>query len=150
MAVSMGSVDERLKQLDEIREKVKIYEAQMDEFLHELGWTREKLPKITKLKQENEFETESDAAGSSDSVNDRNISTRARLPTDDLESVVDLCSAIEQKRLTTTPFTDLNKLKRDLKRRRVKYRTTRTGPLTYTEELRQLIDLQMELINDNK
>lgn len=150
MAASMGSLDERLKQLDEIREKVKTYETQMDEFLHELGWTRDKLPKLTKVKQENELETEGDAAGTSGSVNDRNISTQARLPTDDLESVVDLCSAIEQKRLNTTPFTDLNKLKRDLKRRRVKYRTAKTGPLTYTEEIRELIDLQMELINDNK
>lgn len=150
MAVSMSSLEERLKQLDEIREKVKTYETQMDEFLHELGWTREKLPKLTKVKQENELETECDAAGSSGSVNDRNISTQARLATDDLESVVDLCSAIEQKRLTTTPFIDLNKLKRDLKRRRVKYRTAKTGPLTYTEEIRELIGLQMELINDNK
>lgn len=148
--ISMGSLEDRLKQLDEIREKVEFYETQMDGLLLELGWTRDKLPKLTKVKQESELETECGAAGSSGSVNDRNIATKQHSQTDDLEAVVDLCSTIEQKRLTATPFTDLNKLKRDLKRRRVKYRTTKTGPLTYTEELRELINLQMELIDDNK
>lgn len=149
LVVSMDSTEQRLKQLEEIREQLKFYETQMDGFLQELGWTRDKLPKLTKVKQESEHEPECSAAGSSRSVNDREIATKQCVRTDDLEAVVDLCSAIEQKRLKSTPFTDLNKLKRDLKRRRMKYRTARTGPLTYTEELRQLIDLQMELINDN-
>lgn len=43
-------------------------------------------------------------------------------------------------------FTDINKLKRDLKRRRMKYRTTKAPPLTYSEELRELIQLQMEML----
>lgn len=148
--VSMDSIAQRLKQLDELREQVKIYETQMDGFLHELGWTRDKMPKLTKMKQENEHGAECSAAGPSESVNDREITMKHHVQTDDLEAVVDLCSAIEQKRSTTTPFTDLNKLKRDLKRRRMKYRTARSGPLTYTEELRQLIELQMELIDGNK
>lgn len=146
----MDSVEDRLKQLDELREQVKLYETQMDGFLHELGWTRNKLPKLRRVKQENELELECSAAGSSESVNDREIAVNHRVKRDDLEAVVDLCSAIEQKRSTTIPFTDLNKLKRDLKRRRMKYRTARSGPLTYTEEIRELIGLQMELLNDNK
>lgn len=44
-------------------------------------------------------------------------------------------------------FADINKLKRDLKRRRMKYRTTKALPLTYTEELKELIGLQMEMID---
>lgn len=148
--MDMDTIEDRLKQLDEIRERVKLYETQMDGFLHELGWTRDKLPKLTKVKQENQLESECDAAGLIQSANNRNIATKQHGQTDELEAVVDLCSAIDQRRLTATPFTDLNKLKRDLKRRRVKYRTTKTAPLTYTEELRELINLQMELIDDNK
>lgn len=146
----MDTIEDRLKQLDEIRESVKFYETQMDGFLHELGWTRDKLPKLTKVKQENELGSECDAAGSSQSMDNRNFTTKQHVQTDELEAVVDLCSAIDQKRLTTAPFTDLNKLKRDLKRRRIKYRTSKTAPLTHTEELRELINLQMELFDDNK
>lgn len=146
----MDSIEDRLKQLDELREQVKLYETQMDGLLRELGWTRDKLPKLKKVKQENELEPERSIAGSSEGANDQKIAAKHQTQTDDLEAVVDLCSAIEQKRSTTTPFTDLNKLKRDLKRRRMKYRTARSGPLTYTEEIRELIGLQMELINDNK
>lgn len=146
----MDTIEDRLKQLDEIREKVKFYETQMDGVLHELGWTRDKLTKLTKVKREKELESESIVAGCSHSVDDQNTGIKQHVQTDNLEAVVNLCSAIDQKRLTATPFTDLNKLKRDLKRRRVKYRTTKTGPLTYTEELRELINLQMELINDDK
>lgn len=146
----MGTVEERLKQLDELRERVEFYETQMDGFLHQLGWTRDKLPKYTKVKQENVLSSTEcdvrDVAGSSRSV-DR---LKPPVQTNDLKDVVDLCSAIDQRRLTATPFTDLNKLKRDLKRRRIKYRTTKSAPLTYTEELRELINLQMELVNDNK
>lgn len=146
----MDTTEDRLKQLDEIREIVKFHESQMDGFLHQLGWTKEKLPKQTKVKKENVIEFECDAAGSSQRMDDRNITIKQREQTEDLEAVVNLCSVINQKKSTATSFTDLNKLKRDLKRRRMKYRTTKTAPLTYTEELRELIDLQMELINDNK
>lgn len=41
-------------------------------------------------------------------------------------------------------FDQITKLRRDLKRRRMKYRTTKTPPLSYTEEIRGLIGLQME------
>lgn len=136
----MSTVEERLKQLDEMREKVRFYETQMDEFLQQLGWTKDKLPKFNQVKQE------SNAAGSQQSAN----RLKQHVRSNDLEEVVNLCSEFDQKRLTSTPFTDLNKLKRDLKRRRVKYRTTKTAPLTYTEELRELINLQMELVSDKK
>lgn len=41
-------------------------------------------------------------------------------------------------------FDQITKLRRDLKRRRMKYRTTKAPPLSYTEEIRGLIGLQME------
>lgn len=41
-------------------------------------------------------------------------------------------------------FDQITKLRRDLKRRRMKYRNTKTPPLSYTEEIRGLIGLQME------
>ncbi|KAJ6634585.1 hypothetical protein Bhyg_07390 [Pseudolycoriella hygida] len=43
---------------------------------------------------------------------------------------------------------DLTKYKRDIKRKRMKYRTTKAPPLTHTEELRGLIALQMESWED--
>lgn len=42
-------------------------------------------------------------------------------------------------------FAEITKYKRDIKRKRMKYRTTKAPPLTHTEELRSLISLQMEL-----
>lgn len=44
-----------------------------------------------------------------------------------------------------TTFAEItNKLKRDIKRRRMKYRVTKTPPQSYTEEIRALIGLQMD------
>lgn len=146
----MDCTEERIKQLNEIKEEVKIYESQLNEFLQELGWTREKLPKQPKVKKEQQkVETECEIASSSSSGNlHQNVmSTDAK--SIDLEAVVNLCSTIDRKRSATTDFVDLNKLKRDLKRRRVKYRTS-TAPLTYTEELRELINLQMDLVKGNE
>lgn len=45
-------------------------------------------------------------------------------------------------------FDEITKYKRDIKRKRMKYRTTKAPPLTHTEELRSLISLQMELWED--
>lgn len=45
-------------------------------------------------------------------------------------------------------FAEITKYKRDIKRKRMKHRTTKAPPLTHTEELRSLISLQMELWED--
>lgn len=45
-------------------------------------------------------------------------------------------------------FAEITKYKRDIKRKRMKHRTTKAPPLTHTEELRGLISLQMELWED--
>lgn len=144
----MDSTEERLKQLNEIEEKVKICKTQLNEFLQELGWSREKLPKQPAVKEEL-IKTECDVAGSTSSGDSHRNVMNQSVKSIDLETVVNLCSTIDQKRLATSNFIDLNKLKRDLKRRRVKYRTS-SAPLTYTEELRELINLQMDLVQENK
>lgn len=45
-------------------------------------------------------------------------------------------------------FAEITKYQRDVKRKRMKYRTTKAPPLTHTEEIRSLISLQMELWED--
>lgn len=47
-------------------------------------------------------------------------------------------------RAKTMSLSEMTKLNRDLKRRRMRHRTTKAPPLSHTEELRALIELQME------
>lgn len=146
----MTNSEERLKQLHEIRARVRRYEEFFNEFLAEIGWTKEKTiegsPKeVTEAEQ-------CDEKGSTlaDVRCEKDIQPSTSAPATDFEEIVNFCSTIDQKRASTTNLPDWNKLRRDLKRRRVKYRTTKSAPLTYTEELRELINLQMDLIKDNK
>ncbi|KAG4066243.1 hypothetical protein HA402_000467 [Bradysia odoriphaga] len=46
-------------------------------------------------------------------------------------------------------FAEMTKYERDVKRKRMKHRTTKAPPLTHTEELRSLISVQMELWEDH-
>lgn len=142
----MDSIEERIKQLNTIRETIQRQENHMNAFLQEIGWTKDKLPKSI----EETAPQKSEPSASTSSENPQRIEVNDPTRANDFEAVVDLCSKIEEKRSATNGFVDLNKLKRDLKRRRVKYRTTKVAPLTYTEELRELINLQMDLIKDNE
>lgn len=142
----MSSVEERIKQLNAIRETIQQHENRMNEFLQVLGWSKDKLPK---LKEETVSE-KNESTGSTSSEIAQKIEVNEPTKSSDFEAIVNLCSKIEEKRSAATGFVDLNKLKRDLKRRRVKYRTTKVAPLTYTEELRELINLQMDLIKENQ
>lgn len=49
---------------------------------------------------------------------------------------------------TQRTFAEITKYERDVKRKRMKHRTTKAPPLTHTEELRSLISVQMELWDD--
>lgn len=142
----MSRVDERLKQLDAIRKKVQQCETQVNRLLQEFDWTKDKLPQ----KEEETKQTECEFTGSSSNESKQNTIVTQTVKSIDLETVVNIGQRIDAKRLSLSNFTDLNKLRRDLKRRRVKYRTTKSAPLTYTEELRELINLQMELVTENK
>lgn len=49
---------------------------------------------------------------------------------------------------TKKTFAEMTKYERDVKRKRMKHRTTKAPPLTHTEELRSLISVQMDLWED--
>lgn len=49
---------------------------------------------------------------------------------------------------TKKTFAEITKYERDVKRKRMKHRTTKAPPLTHTEELRSLISVQMDLWED--
>lgn len=139
----MESEDDRIKQLETIRNTVREHQNHLNEVLQQFGWTVDKLPKYKQEIEHPNIEVTPDPG--------ENTQERApKEPKDDLEAVVNLCSTISQKQSATNTFTDLNKLRRDLKRRRVKYRTTKTAPLSYTEELRELINLQMDLVKNKE
>ena len=144
----MSGVDDRIKQLEIIRKTVRKYENQVNHLLQEIGWTKDKLP-LYKEEQTEATKCESIGSSSKESIENTAVASQ---PTEsiDLETVVNIGQKIDAKRSSSNNFTDLNKLQRDLKRRRVKYRTTKTAPLTYTEQLRELITLQMELVTEQK
>lgn len=140
----MGSQSEDLfKQIEEIRDVVVECESHLNDLLDRFGWTKEELMKArTKPKSPHKDDSEKkifvqeQQRGAVASVNEKL----------DLDALTNLCASIDKKVSHSSSYADINKLKRDLKRRRMKYRTTKTAPLTYTEELRELIQLQMELV----
>lgn len=144
----MSVEDKRLKQLENIRKIVQRYESQVNHLLQEFGWTKEKLPLY---KEEQTEATQCESIDSTSKKSSQNTAAASQ-PTKsiDLETVANIGQKIDAKRSSANNFTDLNKLQRDLKRRRVKYRTTKTAPLTYTEQIRELISLQMELVTERK
>lgn len=141
----MVNKEDRIKQLNHVRQIVQRHEDQLNELLQHLNWTKDKLPK-QKPKQESEVVANNEIASTSTENTQKETVNQ---PKDDFDAVVNLCSKISQKQLAQNTFTDINKLRRDLKRRRVKYRTTKSAPLSYTEELRELINLQMDLVTNN-
>lgn len=128
------------KQIEEIRDVVVDCESQLNDLLDKFGWTKEELMKAgTKPKSvhsEKKIFVHEQQRGTVASVNEEL----------DLDALANLCASIDKKASHSNSYADMNKLKRDLKRRRMKYRTTKSAPLTYTEELRELIQLQMELL----
>lgn len=143
----MSSQNEDLsKQIEEIRDAVEDCETQLNDLLGGFGWTKEELMKA---------EAKPKSAHNEDS--EKGIFVQEKRTADvasvneklDLDAFAKLCASIDKKTSQSSSYADLNKLKRDLKRRRMKYRTTKTAPLTYTEELRELIQLQMELVKNN-
>lgn len=138
----MGSQNEDFfKQIEEIRNVVVDCESQLNDLLDRFGWTKEELMKTRtdpKSSQKDDSEKEMFA---------QEQQSDAVAPVDekfDLDALADFCPSIDKKASHSSSYADINRLKRDLKRRRMKYRTTKTAPLTYTEELRELIQLQME------
>lgn len=141
----MGSQNEDLfKQIEEIRDAVVDCESQLNDLLDSFGWTKEELMKAetraNSLKKDDSSEKEMFIQ---EQKRDAVAPVNEKF---DLDALANLCAAIDKKGSPSSCYADINKLKRDLKRRRMKYRTTKNAPLTYTEELRELIQLQMELV----
>lgn len=140
----MDSKNEELfKQIEEIKEVVVNCESELNDLLKRFGWTKEQLMKAeTKSKSAQKDDEEREAL-----VQEQQKETVAPVNEKiDLEALANLFVSFDKKKSQSSNYADINKLKRDLKRRRMKYRTTKTAPLTYTEELRELIELQMELV----
>lgn len=119
----------------------------MDDLLVSLNWTKDKLPqrKVEVPVNEQNSVVEPKPSTSHNCTQ----SAESQRSSADLNALAEICLTINRKRSASDTPIDLFKLKRDLKRRRMKYRTTKLAPLSYTEELRELIDLQMSLLQEN-
>lgn len=143
------------KQLAEAKAQVEQFEKNLDEFLAKVGWTRESVLERALQREERKKQASLKAkqADCSETRPSTSIETSQYVPKevpkpDPVVKIDELAEFIDKKR-NQQKYIDMNKLKRDLKRRRVKYRTS-TAPLTYTEELRELINLQMEYIKETE
>lgn len=143
-----SEIIERKKQIEQFHKTLDGWESQLDDLLKSLNWTKDKLPK---LNVESVESSKSSAAATESSASEvrENIIQSNETNSIDLNALSDIYSTIKKKKATADTNIDWNKLKRDLKRRRMKYRTTKTAPLTYTEELRELIHMQMDLLQEN-
>lgn len=139
-----GAMERDEKEINEIRKVVLECESRLNDILQQFSWTKDQLPK----KKEKPKITEPIIEHSMEQKHERINQPLAEKI--DLDALAKLCAAIDKKPNSSTGYTDINMLKRALKRRRAKHHTIKSAPLTYTEELRQLISLQMELVKGDK
>lgn len=132
----------RTDQVNEIIESVEKCEQQLNELMDRLQWSREKLPKA---KNPKESDGENDEATKTERIDSAPLQLESVDQQRPNESGVDFPDFGDRSKLNVTSYIDLNKLKRDMRRRRMKHRVTKTAPLTYTEEIRELIAIQMEI-----
>lgn len=132
----------RVEQLNDIIESVEKCEEQMNTLMERLKWTKEKLPKPKNKKKNVSEIVEASEMERNDAVTNEAELVRHLEPS---ESVSGFPEFGDRNKLDSSSCADLNKLKRDLRRRRVKHRVTKTAPLTYTEEIRELIAIQMDI-----
>lgn len=131
----------RVDEVKQIYESVEKCEQQMNKLMERLQWSRDKLPKPrnpTKNVPES-YENESAETNQIDSTSKSSVSVALN----DISS--DFPEFGDRGKLRSTSYNDLNKLKRDMRRQRLKHRVTKTAPLTYTEEIRELIAIQMDI-----
>lgn len=142
--------DSRLQQINEVNKTIENCEKDLNSFLELLNWSKEKLPKKKTQQnvESNTYNSVTKPVSGTGQKLDATDSTSSLLDEERLkeyECITMLSTTIDKNKALLSNYTDLNKLKRDLRRRRVKHRTTKTAPLTYTEEIRELINLQMEM-----
>lgn len=129
----------RVDQVKKIIESVEKCEQQMNKLMERLQWSRDKLPKPRKPMK---TVSECDESAETEQI-DSTIRQSVSLELSEISS--DFPEFGDRGKLHLTSYTDLNKLKRDMRRRRLKHRVTKTAPLTYTEEIRELIAIQMDI-----
>lgn len=159
---TIETTNTRHKMIEELTNGISSYETELNNILASLNWSKESLStvhhsensqrKITAnidkstaggpedyhlLPTDAKLALYEHALGQSENLNATQIEMQS--------TSMDVASVSRTKGHGS--FADLNKLKRDLKRRRMKYRTTKAPPLTYGEELRELIALQMEIFD---
>lgn len=143
-----SEINERKEQIEQFHKTLNGWESQLDDLLVSLNWTKDKLPKsnVETVKSSNECVAvpETSAAGTRENIIQSNETQSV-----DLNALSEIYSTIKKKKASAETNIDWNKLRRDLKRRRMKYRTTKTAPLSYKEELRELIQMQMDLLQEN-
>lgn len=140
----------REQKIQEIGKVIDKCEHQLDNLLKELDWCKEKLPRSKLSNKIASVDSNRDEFGSTSTSEKSETILQLKDESFDLNAISELCSTIDKRKSSSERNIDFNKLKRDLKRRRMKYRTTKVAPLTYIEELRELINLQMELVQENK
>lgn len=144
-----SEINKRKEQIEHFRGILDGWESQLDDLLVSLNWTKDKLPesnaKAVKSSETSVVVPESSVSGAS-----TNIIQSNDIKSVDINALSELYSTIKKKKASAETNIDWNKLKRDLKRRRMKHRTTKTAPLTYTEELRELIHMQMDILQEKK
>lgn len=143
-----AEIIERTQQIEQIQKTLNGLESRLDGLLKSLNWQKDKLPQ-RKVKSSESEQIATVAPVPSSSYNCNNPVQATQQNTIDLNALTEICSTINKKKSAAETQIDLFKLKRDLKRRRMKYRTTKLTPLNYTEELRELINLQMDLLHEN-
>lgn len=140
-------LNRRKQEIDNFNKILDSWEGQLNDLLNTLNWTKDKLPKpkTTKIESINRSSVETEPSTSRTC----NIKRESLNKTFDLNALSEISLTLKKKKSDAKPNIDITKLKRDLKRRRMKHRTTKSAPLTYTEELRELINLQMDLLNED-
>lgn len=151
------TIEYRRKQILELKTFVDGCEEKCLGILEEFEWTKEKLMESgcrtqqpSREKQERaDLQWNINHLTQGEKLRRYEEATRDSKRVDSLNAIFaesDMGEFPSSSRSKQTGLVDMNKLKRDLKRRRVKYRTTKAPPLTYSEELRELIQLQMETV----
>lgn len=132
----------RVDQVKELIESVEKCEHQLNKLLESLQWSRDKLPN-----RRNPTKPVGDSHKSAE-TEQIDSATRPSVSMELSDISSDFPEFGDRGKLHLTSYTDLNKLKRDMRRRRLKHRVTKTAPLTYTEEIRELIAIQMDIVKN--
>lgn len=147
-------MEERRVQLDREAEALQKLELQFSNTLRLIGWTEAGLSKDHRPPRKRNRKSKRPTKSSLHPIDLRSREEKLA----DYEKTIERLGHRTEPAELTVPvihnegrsssddrmtFDQISKLRRDLKRRRMKYRT-KTPPLSYTEELRGLISLQME------